>query len=328
MAWRRLTPAAPAATEALLRRREEDCVAACARYVDGTIDRRHSWVDVDADGAIRSLLLVSGSVLYPLLEAYDEDTDCTAPERTPRHLPVKKHGLRSIQGLARDVAAAARSASDQGYPEPECRDYHLMALDGLPLPGALAAGPAALTIRRIAPTDPEAVTRLLPLQEAYEREEVLPAGTAFHAAACRLGLQKIQQSHILLQADLDGRTVAKANTNARGFTRDQIGGVYVLPGYRGRGIGTRLTAALAAELGTEARRAVLFVKKNNPAAIRAYEKVGFRVRDDYRICYYEPRREPVGLVDFGQSPTNSWRHSVLSGAPSGPVQGGRHDRDQ
>jgi len=282
MAWRRLTPAAMGAVETLLRRRELDCVAACARFIDGTIDLRRSRIEADSGGTVRSLLLFSGSVLYPLL-----DDDAVAEDRRrDRRLPVKNRGLRSIQGLARDVAAAARVLADQGSPEPECRDYHLMVLEGPPQPGALAAGPAALTILRPDRDDPDAVARLLPLQEAYEREEVLPAGAVFNAPACRLGLRKIQKSAILLQAVLDGRCVAKGNTNARGFTRSQIGGVYVLPELRGRGIATGLTARLAAEMRAEGRQAVLFVKKTNPSAIRAYEKVGFGIRGDYRICYY------------------------------------------
>jgi ribosomal protein S18 acetylase RimI-like enzyme len=32
--------------------------------------------------------------------------------------------------------------------------------------------------------------------------------------------------------------------------------------------------------------ASLFVKRTNQAAIRLYEKLGFKIVDQYRICYY------------------------------------------
>jgi len=284
MSWRRLDPATLAAAETLLRRREETCLAACSRFIGGAIDRDRSRIDLDAAGQAQALLLFAGSVLYPLLADGLEDSNY--PRTLSRLLPVKKRGVRSIQGLARDVAWATAALSARGYPLPERRDYQLTVLPAAPLAGALAAGPPDLRIRWVSGGDPQTVARVLPLQEAYEREEVLPAQAVFNAAACRFALEKTLGSQLLCTAILDERVVAKANTNARGFTRDQIGGVYVLPAYRGQGIATRLTAELARQIGAEGKQAVLFVKKTNLAALKAYVKIGFTIRDEYRICYY------------------------------------------
>jgi hypothetical protein len=51
-----------------------------------------------------------------------------------------------------------------------------------PLPGLAAPPYPGSTIRRASPADLDA---LLPLQEAYEREEVLTSIHTFNQAACR-----------------------------------------------------------------------------------------------------------------------------------------------
>lgn len=141
-----------------------------------------------------------------------------------------------------------------------------------------------LVLRRFGPEGD--IDALYPLQEAYEREEVLPQGAVFNSAACRLGLERLLQDQVVYGAELDGRVVAKANTNARAFTRAQLGGIYVLPAYRRRGIAARLTAHLACRLQEEGLTVGLFVKTRNAAALRAYDKIGFALREPYRITYY------------------------------------------
>ncbi|MFA6507026.1 MAG: GNAT family N-acetyltransferase, partial [Treponemataceae bacterium] len=152
-----------------------------------------------------------------------------------------------------------------------------------PRPEALAAGSESLIIRRAFAADAEL---LFPLQAAYEIEEVVPVGGIFAPAAVRLAFERSIKERIILYAVMDGKAVGKAGTNARAYTRDQIGGVFVDPAYRGRGIATRLVAELAAILRAEGRKAVLFVKKRNAPARAAYEKVGFVPTEDYRITYY------------------------------------------
>jgi len=121
---------------------------------------------------------------------------------------------------------------------------------------------------------------------AYEREEVLPPGTPTNIPATRLSLEKSLEERLVLMAELDGEVVGTAATNARAFTRDQVGGVFVMPALRGCGIGTRMVAELVMLLRKENRGAVLFVKTGNTPAIRAYERIGFQTGEPYRIVYF------------------------------------------
>ena len=127
---------------------------------------------------------------------------------------------------------------------------------------------------------------LYPLQAAYEQEEVLPPGAVFNPAVCRRGLELLAAGNKMLAAEMDGVLVGKINVNARSFTRFQIGGVYVLPQWRGLGIARAMTAALVGELSRRKRGFTLFVKKANVSARRVYDSLGFAKTGDYRINYY------------------------------------------
>jgi predicted GNAT family acetyltransferase len=87
-------------------------------------------------------------------------------------------------------------------------------------------------------------------------------------------------------AELGGVPVAKAGTNARGFTTDQIGGVFTRPDLRHRGAARAVMTALLEHVRRDRRQACLFVKKDNAPAIRLYLGLGFDVRGEYRISYY------------------------------------------
>jgi predicted GNAT family acetyltransferase len=80
--------------------------------------------------------------------------------------------------------------------------------------------------------------------------------------------------------------IIQFNINAQSFTRLQIGGVYVLPEWRGRGIATSMTAALIRKLQSRNKDFTLFVKKTNLPARMAYDSIGFTKIGDYRINYY------------------------------------------
>lgn len=85
------------------------------------------------------------------------------------------------------------------------------------------------------------------------------------------------------------RPVAMAAINARAGRSVQVGGVFVPPEARNRGLGRAVTRALLAEAqGQGAVEAVLF--SNNDAASRAYRSLGFCQIGDYRIAFlHDPR---------------------------------------
>jgi GNAT superfamily N-acetyltransferase len=146
------------------------------------------------------------------------------------------------------------------------------------------AGPASIVVRLAAPGDLEA---LLPLQKAYELEEVLTPVHRFDAAACRAALARSLKEQLIFVAEESGVIVAKGGTNARGLGYDQIGGVYTLPERRGRGIATALVGRLVAAIAALNRGIVLFVKPGNAAAISLYRGLGFEDIGPYRADYFD-----------------------------------------
>lgn len=74
----------------------------------------------------------------------------------------------------------------------------------------------------------------------------------------------------------DGRVVYKAEIGSQSPAVGQIQGVWVHPEWRGRGLGTAGTAAVAAGVVHGGRIASLYVNSYNAVALAAYRRVGFR----------------------------------------------------
>jgi predicted GNAT family acetyltransferase len=197
-----------------------------------------------------------------------------------------------MQGLAGDLDLLEPELAGKGLCAGEKYDYELRSLvrDGQgaaekPLPRAMEnfTGPRGLIIRRPRMTDLEGI---FPLQKGYEQEEVLPRRSVFNAAACRRTLEQMIATDLILIAELKGILVGKININAQSFNCLQIGGVYVLPEFRNRGIAQAMTAGIIQALQPLKKKFTLFVKKANLPALRAYDNIGFVKIGDYRINYY------------------------------------------
>ncbi|MDR1950031.1 MAG: GNAT family N-acetyltransferase [Spirochaetaceae bacterium] len=283
--WRRMKKRESPGCEALLRRLEPYCTAACARFLRRKSDQDRVWYTGCPGDGVSALLIRSRQSLFPV---FNGQTAIPAP-RFLNRFPGKRP-LHAIQGLRQDTELLEK-ALEPGYAAGDRIDYDLMILDPEPdsepqregLRALLHRGPPGLGLRKPGISDLE---KLFPLQAAYEQEEVLPRGAEFSPLSSRLSLEHVIRREHILAAELDGRLVAKINTNALSFTRYQLGGVYVLPGYRGLGIATAMTAALVLELAEEGRGTALFVKKRNAPARAVYRRLGFRTIGDYRICYY------------------------------------------
>ncbi len=141
-----------------------------------------------------------------------------------------------------------------------------------------------LTLRRAAPEDME---RLWPLEKAYLQEEVLRKGRTTDERLGQKMLALSLKQHIVVTAELNGRPVAKAATNARGMAWDQIGGVYVRPELRGRQLGKLVVLTLLDLISAEGKNACLFVKTANQAALALYRSTGFQDRCGFRIAYWQ-----------------------------------------
>ncbi len=74
----------------------------------------------------------------------------------------------------------------------------------------------------------------------------------------------------------NGQVVFKAEVGSQSPAVGQIQGVWVHPDWRGRGLGTAGTAAVAAAVVNSGRIASLYVNSFNTVARAAYARVGFR----------------------------------------------------
>ncbi len=191
----------------------------------------------------------------------------------------KKIPIHTIMGISRCV-----SVIDTIIPgKPISIDYYVMTKEsGITDYSAVPPYPE-LVVKRATPEDSD---RLLPLQEGYEKEEVLIDVNRFNEQLCLQHLEQMLEEQLIFYIELNGTPVAKAGTNAIGFDFCQLGGVYTARALRNRGIGSFLIKFLTREILRKRKMVSLFVKKENEAAIHVYQKAGFTVRDDFRISYY------------------------------------------
>ena len=305
LAWKKLRPAELPALEAFLRSREEESAGFIGRILrDGrlripssarsviaiAVEKDASGPDAagpdDArqgdEGRMRGLPVVQGAILklgmglvFPLLPP----GACPEPDRIPLSLGER---TSSVVGPAPDVERFEAALSLR--PLVAVR-YDLMSRK--PRSSALRRGAAPAGLRvYCAGTDN--LDELFPLQEAYEKEEVLTAIHRFDPAGSRASLARALRDQVVVFGRLGGAAIAKAATNARAFSLDQMGGVFVAPPYRRRCIGSAVVSALISILESEDRGTVLFVKKGNEAAKGLYDELGFDTLGDYRADYFMP----------------------------------------
>jgi len=285
--WRKMKKKDIAATEALLQSHEQWCMNACNRYLNRRSEKDSVWLLKNRAGDITALMVRYQLSLLPVLNSAPvlNSTPGAAEEPIPPpHFlrgffgPVPVH---SLQGRKEDMLIMEAALEKLGLYAEEKLDYDLMCIDHPP--SHFYTPCAEVTFRKPGSADLDA---LAALHAAYEREEVLPSASEFSAAASRLNIERIFAKEQIYVAELGGRLIGKINTNASTFTRCQVGGVYVLPEYRGRGIARRMAGEFITGLVAKGRGISLFVKKTNAAARRVYQRIGFEILGDYRINYY------------------------------------------
>lgn len=124
----------------------------------------------------------------------------------------------------------------------------------------------------------EKADQLSSLQIGYEIEELGASSAEISkkntAAVLRLRIKRDEVTALYEE----GTPVALASVNARFEDTCQIGSVYVLPEYRGKGYGKAIVSAHLLRLFDRYGRVVLFVKRNNTRAIHVYRALGFVAR--------------------------------------------------
>jgi hypothetical protein len=170
-----------------------------------------------------------------------------------------------------------------------------MSLDATDFPPGTASFPScgkaaneqALSNQRTRNAGPEDLEALLPVARAYELEEVVTPIHPFDEVVCRANQARSLARYRVRVLEVDGRIVARAQTNAVGYGREQLGGIIVLRELRGRGYGRLVVTELAGSILAEGKGLSLFVKKGNVPARQLYESLGFRFSGDFRVDYFQ-----------------------------------------
>lgn len=226
-----------------------------------------------------AVLFSSSGTAFPVLS--DTADDGPVLEGLRRSKVVRTYKPSACLGAADHVAAlvgAMRWKTAFDIP------YDAMCLLRTDLSGGQAYGNTpGVSYRRAHAGDLDA---LYPLAAEYERTEVLTHLHVFDPVACRAAQARSIEKMTVFLAEAGGRVVARAQTNALGFSTEQVGGVFVDPAYRGRGIGRGIMAALVDDIFSRRKNVSLFVKKGNPAARSLYLSMGFEIARDYRVSYF------------------------------------------
>lgn len=150
-------------------------------------------------------------------------------------------------------------------------------------------GSGALRVRPAREAGREVLTAWI---RAYEIEALKTGeGPGLDAEVARRvdGLIRGDDAWVLVDGD---RPVSLSGFNARLAEMVQIGPVWTPPEHRSRGYARHLVAAsLRAARRTGIARAILFT--NSPAAVRAYESIGFRRIGAFRVALL---RDPVAMA--------------------------------
>ncbi|MEZ5752275.1 MAG: GNAT family N-acetyltransferase [Paracoccaceae bacterium] len=135
-------------------------------------------------------------------------------------------------------------------------------------------------LRRPEPSDTALLTRWF---AAYAAETGTVDTPTAEAEAPARAAEAISTGEVRLLLDAEGAPVAMTGINARAGSAVQVGGVYVPPALRGRGLAGRAIAGHLCELSRlGVSRAVLFAASD--AATRAYRRIGFHTVGAYRVA--------------------------------------------
>ncbi len=242
----------------------------------GQIADGRLWIRYNERRIAGALYLSRSGVVLP---AFDRETGDTGDIDFLRNLlDSRRDRIFSVIGMENRVLDIEGRLGDT---VPDVENYRMFT--GIGPPRGPEKSPPGLSIHRASASDCD---RLWPLEKAYQIEEVLRKGSCIDEQSSRRFFLNTLINQDIYYAEIGGRPVAKAGTNARGWTVDQIGGVYVIPELRGYGFARAVMNRLLSEIYSLGRQPCLFVKNSNRPALSLYEKLDFLDRGPFRISYW------------------------------------------
>jgi ribosomal protein S18 acetylase RimI-like enzyme len=275
--WRKVKKSDFPRVEKLLIDAENNYVNACAKFLLQKEADVSIWVLSGKKANIKAVIIYWKNNILPVLCGHID-----ALEDFNREFLLSRK-IHSIQGLKPEVMALEKEITKNIGKPKDIIEYHLMSLDAPPKKKNTSSN---LTNLKLVTPKMADIDDITPLQAEYEKEEVLPKGSTFSYSASRVNTANIIAKGQVLAAEIDDRFVGKINVSAVSFTRFQVGGVYVSPEFRGRGIAGAMAYEFISSLISQGRGVTLFARKSNNAACRLYKSLGFQNINDYLIVYY------------------------------------------
>lgn len=153
------------------------------------------------------------------------------------------------------------------------KEYSLMEVNFLQ--DRTTKNPLPFPIVRIQKKD---IDKLAPLSKLYLEEETYPGRTVSHSFVQKHILRQIENYSVWSMMD-NKKCVAQIAINASSPHFRQIGSVYTLAEYRGRGLASMLVDFVIEDGKKQGQKTILFVNKSNRNAIALYKKLRFKEID-------------------------------------------------
>ena len=130
------------------------------------------------------------------------------------------------------------------------------------------------------------VPRVFPLQAAFEKEEVVFDAELFDEERCLAKFENFVDAGAVYVGKIKNTPLCKLTVSAQGKNCVLLGGVYTLPKYRNCGLAKALLNDVTNKFTALSKKCTLFVRTENFAAIKVYEKTGFKKFCNFEILYY------------------------------------------